>query len=74
MKFKGEVHSCTEVALPVKALFEGNEVEASVPGLVIEVTSGEGRSWTFDYVAQGVDDLAAQKLAYAPGTTVEVGI
>lgn len=69
MQFKYTVHSAHVTEFPVKAIVGGKEIEAKVPGVVIELVSDDGSmGHTFRYIPEDASDLEG----FAVGTPVTV--
>lgn len=68
------VHSCGESAVSVAAKLGDREVQATVPGLVVElVSSGESgeHGHTFRFVPEGEEHMAELKALFGIGNVVK---
>lgn len=65
------VHSCETQAVSIKATLNGNEVEATVSGLVVELVTDDGsQGHTFRFTPTGDEDMAAKKALFVVGNKV----
>ena len=70
MKVKYRVHSAKPETVAVKAMLGGREVDATVPGLTVEMTRARF-SHTFRFVPDSADELAAAVELFKPGAKVD---
>lgn len=70
LKITYKVHSCVEQPVSVRAMLGEREVNATVPGLVVELVDGETHGHTFRFVPSSDDDMAAHKETFSVGSTV----
>jgi hypothetical protein len=65
------VHSVVEDAMPVKAVLNGRTVNATVPGLVVElVCSAEVHGHSYKFVPDSDAEFDALKALFVVGQTV----
>jgi len=71
VQVKYTVHSCVEQAIPIKAMVGDREIDATVPGLIVELTN-EQHGHTFKFTPKDDKDLEAHKKMFEPDTEVVV--
>lgn len=65
------VHSCGTTFVAVKATLNGREVDATVPGLVVEMISSDGiHGHTFRFVPEGEDDMTQKQVLFTVGNKI----
>lgn len=70
MQRKYTVHSCAEEAIQVTAQYNGQDIVASVPGLIVELVSEDGgKAQTESYIPV---DIEADKALFAVGNPITV--
>ena len=70
MEIKYIVHSCSETDVAVKATVAGREVMATIPGLVVELTSDdESMGHTYRFTP---DDLDEAKALFTIGAQITI--
>ena len=70
MKIKYRVHSVRPEQFPVKAKMGEREVDATVPGLVVELVR-QRHGHTFRVVPDSEDELKAATELFQPGAKVQ---
>lgn len=66
MQIAYTVHSYAEELVPVTVELEGQQVEAKVPGIVVELTSGQDTLT----LRRRPDDLEAARALFVVGSTI----
>ena len=69
MEMKYTVHSVAVDQMPVKAVYGGREVVATLPGLTVELVN-ETHCHTFRFVPEGSDDMDAYKTLFVVGAKI----
>lgn len=71
MRIVYQVHSLQRADVAMRVIANGRELEAKVPGLVVELTH-EGAGHTFRFTPDSDDEFAAAEALFAPGASVAV--
>lgn len=71
------VHSCEDAKVPTTAKVGGRDVEASLPGLIVELVDdvqghGVGHGHTFRLVPESDAEFEKHKKLFAPGNRVRL--
>lgn len=66
------VHSCVTEPVAVRARLGDRDVDATIPGLVVELVDGDTHGHTFRIVPADADDMAAKRELFTPGDRVRV--
>lgn len=71
IKVSYRVHSVAEEPVPVTATYRGADVNATVPGLVVELTDDAGRhGHIFHFIPETGDDLEYHRRLFRRGAAV----
>lgn len=72
MQFTYVVHSAVRESVSVKAMVGDREIDAPVPGLVVEMTGDGSHSLTRRFVPQSDDEMREAEAMFSPGSPVLV--
>lgn len=64
------VHSCVTEPVAVRARLGDREIDATVPGLVVELVDGTTHGHTFRLVPADDEDMASKRELFTPGNRV----
>lgn len=71
MRLNYQVHSAQREDVPMRVTVNGREVDAKVPGLVVELVH-EGAGHTFRFTPDSDEEFAAAEALFVPGAAVAV--
>jgi hypothetical protein len=69
MKLNYQVHSVNREDVPMRVTVGGREIDAKVPGLVVELVH-EGNGHTFRFTPDTDEEFAAAEALFTPGAVI----
>ena len=66
------VHSAVREQVATKAMVGSREIDASVPGLIVEMTAGDKHGHTWQFVPATDAEMQEAETMFVPGSTVVV--